>query len=112
MATKERIYVSTLTTSKTDVYTAPDRFESFVKSLLISNITSTPATVSLDYYKNKDASTTPFIKDVRIEGNSIVQIDNFFHLELKDKIKAASNLASTIVLSFLVEETNSNSLGI
>lgn len=113
MATKERIYVSTpLTTSMADVYTAPDRFESFVKSLLISNITATPATISLNYYKNATAVTASFIKDVRIEGNSIVQIDNFFHLEVKDKLRASSSVASALVLSILVEESNVNSLGV
>jgi hypothetical protein len=112
MTTKTRVYLSTLTTSLADVYTAPDRFESSVKSILVSNITATPATFRLDYYKNSGATTTTFVKDVEMAGNSIMQIDNFFHLEVKDKLKALSNTASAIVLSILVEESSVNSLGI
>ena len=112
MATKSRTYNKTLTLSKEDVYTAPSRFEAVIKSILISNITATRSTISVDFYKSLDLSTTELIKDLIVEPNSIVQIDSALHLEVKDALRASASAATSLVVSLLVEESNVSQIGI
>lgn len=111
MTTKTRLYQTTLPTTKTPVYTAPDRFDAALRSMLLSNITTAPVTVSLEYYKNRTATTVEFVKDVRIEGNSVVQIENFFFMEPKDILKASASVVASIVISIVVDETSAVTQG-
>ena len=112
MAVKNRTYNKALTTVKEVVYTAPSRFEAIIKSILISNTSAVRATFSLDFYKNLDTTTLELIKDLIIEPNSIVQIDNILHLEVKDALQASASVDASLVISLLVEESNVSQIGI
>jgi hypothetical protein len=105
MATnKSRTVSTTLTTSNQDVYTAPDQYSALVRSILISNTTSTAKTVSMDWYDDSETSYHTLMEATSIPANGIVQITDVAWLDRQDKIRALASANSSIEISIFVQE--------
>ena len=61
MTTKNRTVALELTTANQDIYTVPNNYETQIKSILISNATTSQVKFSLDWYDS--ANTTYYTID-------------------------------------------------
>lgn len=105
MATKNRTYGLLLTTSNQDIYTVPANYEAYVKSIVISNKSSSPVKLNLDWYDSKSTTYHVIAKDVSILGNSFLQLTDSFWLYKEDKFRGLASANDGLTISVFVEET-------
>ena len=101
---KSRTLSKTLTTSNQDVYTAPDQYSALIRSILITNTTSSLQTVSMDWYDDSESAYHTMLEQTEIPANGIVQLTDSLWLDREDKIRALAGSGSAIELSIFVQE--------
>ena len=104
MATKNRSIGSELGTSSSDLYTVPAQYESNIKSIFLTNGTSSTKTVSLSWYQADSAVSWPVTSDLEMVANGIIQITDPLYLNKGDKFTASAS-AVGVNIHFNVEET-------
>lgn len=104
ISTKNRTLGKQLATTNSTIYIVPNNWESTVSSILITNITSSSQTVSLDWYEAASGTYYPITKLTVVPANGIVQITDAFYLSQADYIRGLSGTAASITVSILVEE--------
>lgn len=105
MATKNRTYGLLLTTSNADIYTVPPNYESFVKSIIVTNESSSPVKFSLDWYNSANSTYYTIAEQVTVLGNTFFQITDGFWLYKGDKFRGLALSNNAITVSVYVEET-------
>lgn len=101
---KSRTLSTTLTTSNQDVYTAPNQYSALVRSILISNTTSSLQTVSIDWYDDSETAYHTVLEQTEIPANGVLQLTDSLWLDKEDKIRALAGAGSAIELSIFVQE--------
>ena len=104
MATKNRSIGSELGTSSSDLYTVPAQYESNIKSIFLTNGTSSTRTVTLTWYQSSTSVTWPVTTDLEMVANGIIQITDSLYLNKGDKFSASAD-AIGVNIHFNVEET-------
>lgn len=102
---KFRSVSSELTTSLADVYLAPTQFNSTVSSILVTNKTSSAATVTMNWEKASDSSTNPILVATSIPANGILQITDLLYLDKGDSIEASASANSALQVTVRAEES-------
>ena len=109
ISTKNRTLGLQLGTSNATIYTVPNNWEGIVSSILITNLTSSSQTISLDWYDSAAATYYPITKLTQVLPNGIIQITDVLYLGQGDIIRGLAGTASSINVSIRVEEVFSPS---
>lgn len=109
IATKNRTVALQLTTSNQDVYTAPPSFKATVDSILITNSSSSPATVTMEWWNKTDNTYTKLLGGTLIQAGGIVQITDSMAIDQGDLIRALASAASAITITVRATETYTTS---
>jgi hypothetical protein len=104
MPTKNRTISTVLTTSNQDIYTVPDRWNAEVFSIFITNTTTSPRTISMEWYDSVNSTWSYLMKDMPLVPNGIIQIEESIYLVATDKIRGLSNVNSSVTVTFKVLE--------
>lgn len=104
MSTKNRTLGRELGTSNSTIYTVPNNWEGSVTSILITNLTGTVRTVSLDWYDSASTTYYPIVKEAPVPANGIIQITDPLWLGQGDTIRGLASAAASITVSIRVEE--------
>jgi hypothetical protein len=109
MTTKNRTLGSSLTTSNQTIYTVPAQFNSEVKSILISNGSTSYVSVTLEWYSNRTSAFTNITETLVLLPNSIMQITDSLYLEHTDYIRGLASVAGVVDVSVKVSENYTTS---
>jgi hypothetical protein len=104
MATKNRAISTVLTTSNQDVYVVPARWNGEVFSIFITNTTSAPKTISMEWYDSVNSTWSYLMKDMPLVPNGIIQIEESLYLVATDKIRALANADASVTVTLKVLE--------
>lgn len=104
MTTKNRTLGLQLIASNQDIYTVPASFKANVSSILVSNISTTSVTFSLDWYKLSNTTYYPIATTVTMDPRSVLQITDALYLEAGDKIRGLASATSSIVITVKTSE--------
>lgn len=102
--TKNRTLGKVLTTSNQTIYTAPDRWNGAVHSLIVTNTSSSSKTVSLEWYDSAAASWFYLLKDTLLGPNSILQIEEPLYLVPTEGIRGLASANSSVTVTVKVYE--------
>ena len=108
-STKNRTLGLELGTSNATIYTVPNNWEGTVSSILITNLTSSVRTVSLDWYDSASTTYHPITKLTQVPPNGVIQITDVLYLGQGDLIRGLASAAASINVSIRVEEAFSPS---
>lgn len=104
---KRRSITTLLTTANQDIYVAPPRFEADVVTILVTNLTSESAQITLKMYNALTATTFDILKSVTIPANGILQISDPLYLLVNDKLQGLASANSIFNVTITVNEENS-----
>lgn len=104
MATKNRTISKALTTSNTDLYVVPDRWNGEVFSILITNTTNSPRKISMEWYDSVNGVWSYLMKDMPLVPNGIIQIEESMYLVATDKIRGLADVNSSVTVTLKVLE--------
>jgi len=104
MPTKNRTISTVLTTSNQDIYTVPDRWNAEVFSIFITNTTTSPRTISMEWYDSVNSTWSYLMKDMPLVPNGIIQIEESLYLVATDKIRALASVNSSVTVTIKVLE--------
>lgn len=104
MTSKDRTIGAVLTTSSVDIYTVPLDNKAEVQSIVVANATGAGVAVTMQWYSAANTTNYTLMGTVIIDANSLVQIENIFHLGAGDKLKALAATGSAITVSVKVAE--------
>jgi hypothetical protein len=104
MQTKNRTISTVLTTSNQDIYVVPDRWNGEVFSIFITNTTSSPRTISMEWYDSVNGTWNYLMKDMPLVSNGIIQIEESIYLVATDKIRALASVNSSVTVTIKVLE--------
>lgn len=104
MQTKNRTISKVLTTSNADLYVVPDRWNGEVFSIFITNTTSSPKTISMEWYDSVNGVWSYLMKDMPLVPNGIIQIEESMYLVATDKIRGLANANTSVTVTFKVLE--------
>ena len=110
MATKNRTISKVLTTSNTDLYVVPDRWNCEVFSMFITNTTNTPRKISMEWYDSVNGTWEYLMKDMPLVPNGIIQIEESIYLVATDKIRGLADANTSVTVTFKVLEDFATSL--
>lgn len=103
MTTKNRSIGSEIGPVSTDLYTVPTQYEANVKSIFLTNGTSSTRTVTLTWYQSSTNVTWPVTTNLEMVANGIIQITDSLYLNKGDKFSASAD-AIGVNIHFNVEE--------
>jgi hypothetical protein len=109
IATKNRTVATQLTTSNQDIYTAPPSFKATVDSILITNSSTTAATVTMEWWNKTLNEYTKLLGGTTIQAGGIVQITESMAIDQGDVIRALASAASSITVTIRATETYTTS---
>jgi hypothetical protein len=104
MQTKNRTISTVLTTSNQDIYVVPDRWNGEIFSIFITNTTTSPRTISMEWYDSVNSTWNYLMKDMPLVPNGIIQIEESLYLVATDKIRALANVNSSVTVTIKVLE--------
>jgi len=104
MITKKRTVGLELTTSNQDIYTVPANHEANIKSIFISNLTSSTVTFSLDWYDSVSTTYYTITEQTTLKPNAIIQVTEALWLLKNDKIRGLASANSSVGITINVEE--------
>lgn len=104
MATKNRTLSTVLTTSNQDLYVVPARWNGEVFSIFITNTTSSPRTISMEWYDSTTSTWKYLMKDLPLVPNGIIQIEESLYLIATDKIRGLASANTSVTVTFKVLE--------
>jgi hypothetical protein len=104
MPTKNRTISTVLTTSNQDIYTVPQRWNAEVFSIFITNTTTSPRTISLEWYDSVNGTWNYLMKDMPLVPNGIIQIEEAMYLVTTDKIRGLASVNSSVTVTLKVFE--------
>ena len=104
MANKNRSVVVAATITMATAYIVPSLFNSYIKSLLISNKITSATDLSLSIYNRALDTTTILIVDLEIAANSVVQISDMMYMEPGDAIKVEAGVNDALTVCIVVTE--------
>ena len=104
IATKNRTLGLQLGTSNANIYTVPSNWEGIVSSILITNLTGSVQTVSLDWYDSAATTYHPITKQTQVPPNGIIQLTDVLYLGHGDLIRGLAGAVSSVNVSIRVEE--------
>lgn len=104
MPTKNRTISTVLTTSNQDVYVVPDRWNSEVFSIFITNTTTSPRKISLEWYDSVNGTWKYLMKDMPLVPNGIIQIEESIYLIATDKIRGLADANTSVTVTVKVLE--------
>lgn len=88
--------------SRTTLYTLPSNKTAIVKTIIITNTTSSDATISIWDVKNGDSygDSNAIVKDLNVPANDFVQIITYIVLDTAgDTLQAEAGTASAITIN-------------
>lgn len=93
-------------TSQTNLYTVPSATSTVVSSLVISNITSSPASATVNVRQSGSASSNAntLLKDLLVPPNSINSFSIGMTLSATDIVSVTSNTANAITFQLFGSE--------
>lgn len=104
MTTKNRTVAKELTTSNANIYSVPPNYEAEIQSIVISNITASSKTFTLEWYNNDTTSYFALAKDVEVHGNSMLQVTVPLWLVKNELIRGSASANSSIVVTVYARE--------
>ena len=104
MTTKNRTVALALTTANQDIYTVPNNYEAQIKSILISNATTSQVKFSLDWYDSANTTYYTIAETTILQPNSILQITDSLWLLEQDKLRGLASANNSVSISINVEE--------
>ena len=104
METKNRTLGAALGTTNSTIYTVPNNWDGTISSILITNLTAVPRTVSLDWYDSAATTYYSIAKTTIVPANGIIQITDVLYLGQGDLIRGLASAAASINVSIRVEE--------
>jgi hypothetical protein len=104
MPTKNRTISTVLTTSNQDIYVAPDRWNAEVFSIFITNTTTSPRTISLEWYDSVNSRWSYLMRDMPLVPNGIIQIEESIYLVATDKIRGLASVDSSVTVTLKLLE--------
>ena len=104
MATKNRTVGKKLAVTNSTIYTAPNRFEANIESIIISNASAAAVKVSLDWYDSASSTFFTITELLAMAPNSMVQIKDGFWLQPNDTLRGLSTVVDVISISVRVRE--------
>ena len=104
MSTKNRTLGLQLGTSNSTIYTTPTNWEGSVTSIIITNLTGSTKTVSLDWYESASTTYYAILKLTPVPPNGIIQITDPLWLSQGDTIRGLASASASITVSIRVEE--------
>jgi hypothetical protein len=102
--TKKRTVGLDLTTSNQDIYNVPANHEANIKSIFISNLTTSKVKFSLDWYDSANTTYHTIAEATALEPNGLIQITEGFWLLKSDKIRGLASANSSVHININVEE--------
>ena len=109
IATKNRTVALELTTSNQDVYTAPPSFKATVDSILITNSSNAPATVTMEWWNKTLNTYTKLLGGTPIQACGIIQITDSMAIDQGDLVRALASANSAITVTIRATETYTTS---
>lgn len=104
VSTKNRTIGKVLTTSNSDVYVVPPRWNSTVFSVIIANTSAASKTITLEWYDSLNATWYYLMKDLLLGPNSIMQIEEPLYLLANDQIRGLASANSSVTVTTKVLE--------
>jgi hypothetical protein len=104
MPTKSRTVSKQLTTSNSDIYVVPSRYNTEITSIIISNNTSSAVTFSLDWYDTATATYYNIAKTTPLLANGIIQITDGFYLQPGDAFRGLASANNAVTITVRTEE--------
>lgn len=104
MITKNRTLALELTTSNGTLYSVPANHETEVQSIVVSNISASSKTFTLEWYNAVTTTYFALAKDVEIHGNSIIQITAPLWLLKGELLRCSASANSSVVITVYVKE--------
>jgi hypothetical protein len=104
MITKNRTLALELTTSNGTIYSVPANHETEVQSIVISNISASSKTFTLEWYNAATTSYFALAKDVQIHGNSMLQVTVPLWLLKSELLRGSASANSSVVVTVYVKE--------
>lgn len=105
MSTKNRTLGFELGTSNSTIYTVPNNYEGQITSILITNLTGSARTISLDWYESASTTFYPILEQTQVPANGIIQITDSLWLNRGDTIRGLASAAASINVSIRVAES-------
>ena len=109
IATKNRTVATQLTTSNQSVYTAPPSFKATVDSILVTNHSTAPATVTMEWWNATANEYTKLLGGTVIQAGGIVQITDSMAIDQNDLVRALASVNSAITVTIRATETYTTS---
>ena len=109
IATKNRTVAKQLTTSYQDVYTAPPSFKATVDSILITNSSNAPATVTMEWWNKTLNEYTYLLGETVIHANGVVQLTDTMAIDQGDIVRALASANSAITVTIRATESYTTS---
>jgi hypothetical protein len=104
MTTKNRTLSLQLTASNQDIYVVPVSFKASVGSIIITSISGSSCTFSLDWYKLSNTTYYPIATTMVMMPYSVLQITDALYLEAGDKLRGLASATSSIVITVKTSE--------
>jgi hypothetical protein len=104
MITRKRTIGLQLTTANQDIYTVPAQHEAEIKSIIISNDTSSTITFSLDWYNSSNTTYYTIAEATQLLPNGIIQIEDSLYLFKGDVIRGLASANTSVTVTIKVNE--------
>lgn len=104
MTTKSRTVAKQLTTSNSDIYTVPARYNTEITSIIISNATSSAVTFSLDWYDTATTTYYTIAETTPLLPNGIIQLTDGFYLQAGDSFRGLASANNAVTITVRTEE--------
>ena len=101
---RNRTIGKALTTTNANIYVVPLRYSAHVDSIVISNVSATSVTFSLDWYDSAAATYYPIGGQVVMQPHSVIQITDGFMLQYNDAFRGLASVDAAITVSVRVRE--------
>lgn len=104
MITRKRTIGLQLTTANQNIYTVPAQHEAEIKSIIISNDTSSTVTFSLDWYNSSNTTYYTIAEATQLLPNGIIQIEDSLYLFKGDVIRGLASANTSVTVTIKVNE--------
>ncbi len=104
MATKDRTVGKELVTTNSNVYQVPPFYTSMIDSIMITNLSSSSKTFSLDWYDSENNTYFTIAEATLINGNSVIQITDCLFLRAGDSLRGLASTNNTITVIVRMKE--------
>lgn len=93
-----------VTTTESDLYVVPPRFNADVKTITLSNNNSAGQHVTVKWFNAATSTTYVLVDDKQLTAHELVQLFEPLSLSAGDKIRVVGNSSTHIRVSLRVEE--------